>query len=58
VVRATFDAIDRLMTTGQVRRLRGVDVDAPEEVEATPVAETEAAGEETVEAAATEGDDS
>jgi small subunit ribosomal protein S5 len=31
VVRATFDAIDRLMTTGQIRRLRGVELQSPEE---------------------------
>jgi small subunit ribosomal protein S5 len=36
VVRATFDAIDRLMTRNQVTRLRGVDVNAPEENEAAP----------------------
>ena len=29
VVRATFDAINRLMTEDQVRRLRGVEVNAP-----------------------------
>jgi small subunit ribosomal protein S5 len=58
VVRATFDAIDRLMTTGQVRRLRGVDVNAPEEVEPAAAPETDEAVEEPVEAAAAEGDDS
>ena len=58
VVRATFDAIDRLMTSGQVRRLRGVDVDAPEATEATPAADAEETAEEPLEAAATEGDDS
>ena len=39
VVRATFDAIDRLMTKSQVQRLRGVDVEADAEnvrPEATP----------------------
>jgi len=58
VVRATFDAIDRLMTSGQVQRLRGVDIKAPEAVE--PPAETEIAeeAEESVENAVTEGDDS
>jgi len=29
VVRATFDAINRLMTEDQVRRLRGIEVNAP-----------------------------
>ena len=38
VIRATFDAIDRLMTTDQARRLRGVDV--PEIEESTTVAPT------------------
>lgn len=33
VVRATFDAIDRLMTERQVQRLRGVEVSAPNAVE-------------------------
>jgi small subunit ribosomal protein S5 len=68
VVRATFDAIDRLMTTGQVNRLRGIDVGpAPEETE-TP-AEAEAAdlteegegtegAEEAARPAVAEGDDS
>jgi len=58
VVRATFDAIDRLMTSGQVGRLRGVNVNAPDEVDAAPVSETDAAAEDAVEAAAAEGDDS
>ena len=63
VVRATFNAIDRLMTSGQVRRLRGVDVNAPEEAEPptgpeTAEAVTEEEAEEPVEAAAAEGDDS
>jgi small subunit ribosomal protein S5 len=61
VVRATFDAIDRLMTSGQVQRLRGVDMQAPEasEVEDLP-AETEISdeAEEPTEAAVAEGDDS
>jgi len=62
VVRATFDAIDRLMTSGQVQRLRGVDMkaapEAPEAAEAA--AETENAEEagEPAEAAVAEGDDS
>ena len=50
VVRATFNAIDQLMTRKQVTRLRGVEVNAPGEVEkaAEPVAadaETEAEAE-------------
>jgi len=50
VVRATFDAIDRLMTRNQVTRLRGVDINAPGEVETAPEpvaadAETEAEAE-------------
>ena len=64
VVRATFDAIDRLMTAGQVQRLRGVDMKAPE-VSGAPeaaesAAETENAEEagESAEAAVAEGDDS
>jgi small subunit ribosomal protein S5 len=36
VVRATFDAIDRLMTAGQVQRLRGVPVAAAADSEAAP----------------------
>jgi small subunit ribosomal protein S5 len=58
VVRATFDAIDRLMTSGQVRRLRGVDVDAVEESEREAGAEAAEAVEESAEAAAAEGDES
>ena len=71
VVRATFDAIDRLMTSGQVQRLRGVDMKAaPEAPEATEApeapegaespAETENAEKagEPAEAAVAEGDDS
>jgi len=71
VVRATFDAIDRLMTAGQVQRLRGVDMKAvPEASEASEAseapeaaesaAETENAEEagEPAEAAVAEGDDS
>jgi len=58
VVRATFDAIDQLMTSGQVQRLRGVDVKAPEAAE--PPAEPESAEEaaEPAEAVVVEGDDS
>lgn len=51
VVRATFDAINRLMTEDQVRRLRGVEVDAPAASETPPQAE-----EEPKEAAATATD--
>ena len=67
VVRATFDAIDRLMTSGQVQRLRGVDIKGPEGPEAPGApeaaespAETENAEEagESAEAAVAEGDDS
>ena len=36
VVRATFDAIDRLMTVGEVQRLRGVDVAAGADAEPAP----------------------
>jgi small subunit ribosomal protein S5 len=36
VVRATFDAIDRLMTAGQVQRLRGVQIGAEAESEPAP----------------------
>ena len=67
VVRATFDAIDRLMTSGQVQRLRGVDIKVPEAPEAPEAAESpespaetenaEEAG-ESAEAAVAEGDDS
>ncbi len=52
VVRATFDAIDRLMTAGQVQRLRGVDVGAPAEADAP--ASVTASDEEEAEAAAVE----
>ena len=64
VVRATFDAIDRLMTAGQVQRLRGVDMKAPEAPEAPEAAEAAAETEnaeeagESAEAAVAEGDDS
>jgi small subunit ribosomal protein S5 len=34
VVRATFDAIERLMTANQVQRLRGVDIGSPSDAEA------------------------
>jgi small subunit ribosomal protein S5 len=36
VVRATFDAIDQLMTLGQVQRLRGVKISAAADSEPTP----------------------
>ena len=54
VVRATFDAIDRLMTANQVQRLRGVDIGAPSSTEkpapeAAPPEETAAAEAEEVE---------
>jgi small subunit ribosomal protein S5 len=59
VVRATFDAIDRLMTSNQVRRLRGVEVGAEDSTSTSeepaagvPDAAAEAASEETAEAAA------
>jgi len=40
VVRATFDAIDRLMTASQVQRLRGVEIGTPPGAETpAPVAE-------------------
>ena len=64
VVRATFDAIDRLMTSGQVQRLRGVDIKVPEAPEAPEAAEAAAETEnaeeagESAEAAVAEGDDS
>ena len=67
VVRATFDAINNLMTSGQVQRLRGVEMKAPEAPEAPEAAEaaespaeTENAEEagESAEAAVAEGDDS
>jgi len=42
VVRATFNALNNLMTDEQVRRLRGVEVAGPETTEAAePVAEAE-----------------
>lgn len=60
VVRATFDAIDRLMTTKQVQRLRGVDVQQEAEAEAAPEPAEETANEaapdtEVAEAAVEEG---
>lgn len=64
VVRATFDAIDRLMTSGQVQRLRGVDIKVPEAPEAPEAAESPAETEnaeeagESAEAAVADGDDS
>ena len=60
VVRATFDALNSLMTNEQVRRLRGVDVAGPDQgtepaEAAAPAAEVEETVEEvTAEAAATE----
>ena len=51
VVRATFDAIDRLMTVGEVQRLRGVDIAA--EADAEPAPES-APAEEPTETAAVE----
>jgi hypothetical protein len=36
VVRATFNAIDRLMTLGEVQRLRGVEVAAEADAEPEP----------------------
>jgi small subunit ribosomal protein S5 len=54
VVRATFDAIDRLMTRTQVTRLRGVDINAPGEIEAAP--ETVAADAETASEAEAEAE--
>ena len=36
VVRATFDAIDQLMTLGQVQRLRGVEISAAADSEPAP----------------------
>jgi small subunit ribosomal protein S5 len=55
VVRATFDALNNLMTSEQVRRLRGVDVTLGDEEAAPAAAEAEApaAAEPEEEAAAT-----
>ena len=51
VVRATFDAINSLMTSDQVRRLRGVDVAAPEtDTAVRPETATAPAVDEVVEA--------
>jgi small subunit ribosomal protein S5 len=58
VVRATFNAIDLLMTTGQVQRLRGVDVSAPQETETTPEPEVVPATEEPSEAVVADGEKS
>ena len=60
VVRATFDAIDRLMTTNQVTRLRGVDVTAPDATESPskPDSTAAASSEEATEAEMPEGDES
>lgn len=56
VVRATFDAINQLMTEDQVQRLRGVDVSAPDAaVESEETTDTETA--ETAEAEAGEASD-
>ncbi|MCK5376906.1 MAG: 30S ribosomal protein S5 [Acidobacteria bacterium] len=41
VVRATFDAINRLMTEDQVRQLRGIEVRAPAAAETTADSESE-----------------
>jgi hypothetical protein len=47
------------MTSGQVQRLRGVDVDAPEETEPPTASEkTDEAVEEAAETAVSEGDES
>jgi len=57
VVRATFDAISRLMTVEQVRRLRGMDVvehDASAPPEATAASAPEPAAEEATVAATAE----
>jgi small subunit ribosomal protein S5 len=51
VVRATFDAIDQLMTLGEVQRLRGIDITA--EVDAGSEPQSDPA-EETVDAVAVE----
>ena len=56
VVRATFDAIDRLMTSGQVQRLRGVEVSGPQETEPAPAEVAEEPVDESAEVPATEGD--
>jgi small subunit ribosomal protein S5 len=53
VIRATFDALDRLMTVGQVRRLRGTEPAAAPSPAPAPK-ETEAAAEETEAGAAAE----
>jgi len=59
VVRATFDAIDRLMTKSQVQRLRGVDVEAEaENVQTEAAPETEAETEESDAAEVPEKDES
>ena len=62
VVRATFDAINQLMTEDQVQRLRGVDVSAPdaavETVEATDTETAETAEVEAGEVSDKEGEDS
>jgi hypothetical protein len=45
VVRATFNAIDRLMTLGEVQRLRGVEIAAM--ADAAPTSESDPAEEPT-----------
>jgi len=52
VVRATFNALDNLMTDDQIRRLRGIEIAAPDQ--GTEVAEKATEDEETVEEAAVE----
>jgi len=56
VVRATFDAIDQLMTANQVQRLRGVDIGAPAGAEepGPAAAPTAAPAEEEADAAVVE----
>jgi hypothetical protein len=51
VVRATFDAIDQLMTLGEVQRLRGIDITAEVDAGSEPQS---APAEETVDAVAVE----
>jgi hypothetical protein len=46
------------MTSGQVQRLRGVDMKAPEAVESPAETENAEEAEESAEAAVPEGDDS
>jgi small subunit ribosomal protein S5 len=60
VVRATFDAIDRLMTSSQVQRLRGVDVSTPEATQpsASDSEDVDETAQETAETTVVEGDKS